>query len=566
MARTWINDRPSHKHSSTPAPWRGESPTRKFRGGLAHIKDMKTTNEIRASALWSILLLLLILAPLAPTQAASPVLEGAVPPANFKVQNEVLGKVPLTGDPRSIVVSDDGQHIAFVVRRGLKSTVWHDGAEGTPYQRISRIMFSPVRAHLAYIASKSADSEVVVLDGKELATHPSISTNSLRFSPDGKRIAYVFAAPTNRAVTIPPLFRMLDGQLTKVGAFTPLSVVVDGQPGREYRGISPELLFSPDSKHLAYSVELAPAANRTVGLECIVLDGVESDYYDGFLEGTPVFSTDSQRFAFAARRDGKWYTVLDGKQGQAYDTIPSSSLAFSPDSQRLVYRAEREGKRFLVVAGEEISPAGKDDFSHPIFSPDSQRMAIHVTRAQKELWLIDNHAGPEYDGVGILLFSPDSHRTAYTGRRDGQWYLVLDGVESQAFEQMEDSSQFSPDSRQFLWIAKRRGKYRLVSNLQEQGAEYDRAGKVKISPDSRHVAFFAMRGGVVGNASDNDFIVVDGREGPPYGGIFRLAFDGNRTIHAIGMRANPETFEDEIVRIKLLITEDSDGLGAPPGP
>lgn len=166
---------------------------------------MKTTDDIRASVLRGLRLLLLILAPLAPTQAASPALEGAVPPANFKVQNKVLGKVPLLGDPRSIVDSDDGQHIAFVVRRGLKSTVWYDGAEGTPYQRISRLMFSPAGSHLAYIASKSADSEVVVLDGKELATHWSISTNSLQFSPNGNRIAYVVAAPTNRAVTTHPV-------------------------------------------------------------------------------------------------------------------------------------------------------------------------------------------------------------------------------------------------------------------------------------------------------------------------------------------------------------------------
>lgn len=524
---------------------------------------MKTTHDIRASVLRGLRLLLLILSPFASSRAASPVQEGANPPAHFKVHNEVLGKVPLLWEPRSLEASDDAKHVAFAIRRARGMSVWHDGVEGPTYERIRKLRFSSVGARLAYIAAKTPDTDVVVLDGKELATHTSISPNSLYFSPDGNRIAYVFSAPTNRAVTIPPLFRTLDGELTKVGAYTPLSVVVDGQPGREYRGISPEMLFSPDSKHLAYQAELAPATNRTVGLVCIVRDGVESEYYEGCLEGTPVFSADSQHLAFAARRNGKWYTVLDGKQGRAYDIIASGSLAFSPDSQRLVYRAEREGKRFLVVDGEEMSPAGTDVFGDPAFSPDSQRMAKHVTRARTAFWLIDNQAGPEYDGVSVLLFSPDSRRTAYTGWRDGQRYLMLDGVESQACEQMEDSSQFSSDSRQFLWIAKRQSKCRLVSNLQEQGAEYDMAGKIKLSPDGRHVAFFAARGGVAGNTSDSNFIVVDGREGPPYVAIRQFAFDGNHTIHAIGMRMNPEAFIDEIVRIKLLIPEDSDGLGAP---
>ena len=209
---------------------------------------MKTTDDIRVSILRGLRLLLLILAPFASARAASPVQEGTTLPTHFKVHNEVLGKVPLLGDSRSTVVSDDAQHLAFVVRRAQGWTVWHDGVEGPTYQRIRKLLFSPLGAHLAYIAAKTPDADVVVLDGKELATRTSISTNSLHFSPDGKRIAYVFSAPTNRAVTIPPRFRMLDGELTQFGAYTPLSVVVDGQPGREYRGIGAGQTLQPSAE------------------------------------------------------------------------------------------------------------------------------------------------------------------------------------------------------------------------------------------------------------------------------------------------------------------------------
>ena len=522
---------------------------------------MKTTDGISAWALRSLRLLLLISSPFASAQAASPGPAGATPPANFKVHNTVLGKVPLLGDPRSIVDSDDGQHIAFVVRRGLKSAVWHDGTEGPIYQRISRLMFSPAGAHLAYIASKSTDSEVVVLDGKELATHWSISTNSLQFSPNGNRIAYVFAAPTNRAVTTPPVTGLVDGQPHRFGAIVPLSVMVDGQPGREYPGIDTRaLVFSPDSQHLAYVASLAAAGNQTVSLYCVVRDGVESEPCERVLE--TVFSPDSSHFAYGARQNGKERIVFDGKPGRDYDLIASDSLAFSPDSESLVYRAKRDGKRFLVVAGEETTPAGADNFGDPVFSPDSQRKAINVTRAGKERWLIDNQAGPEYDGVGRLSFSPDSRRTAYTGRRDDRWYLVLDGVESRAYEAIDDCVRFSPDSRHLWWLAKRQGKYRLLRDLDEQEPEYDWAGHaLAISPDSRHVAFTAARGPM--DASVHGLIVVDGREGPAYGPINKLAFDGNRTVHAVAERMNPDTFEHEFVRIELLITEDSNSLGEP---
>jgi hypothetical protein len=61
--------------------------------------------------------------------------------------------------------------------------------------------------------------------------------------------------------------------------------------------------------------------------------------------------------------------------------------------------------------------------------------------------------------------------------------------------------------------------------------------------------------------SDPCFFVVDGREGPAYDLIHPFVFNGNHTIRATALRVNPETFEDEIVRLELHIAEDSKGLG-----
>ena len=91
---------------------------------------MKTTDNIRASVLRGLRLLLLISAPFASARAASSVQEGATPPAHFEVHNEVLGKVPVFAEFRSIVASDDAQHVAFFVHRARGWSVWHDGVEG----------------------------------------------------------------------------------------------------------------------------------------------------------------------------------------------------------------------------------------------------------------------------------------------------------------------------------------------------------------------------------------------------------------------------------------------------
>jgi inosine/xanthosine triphosphate pyrophosphatase family protein len=72
-----------------------------------------------------------------------------------------------------------------------------------------------------------------------------------------------------------------------------------------------------------------------------VRDGLESNPYQGILEGTPVFSPDSQHLAFAGYRDGKWFAVIDGKEGEPYDGIFTDSLEFTPDSQTHLRQFEK---------------------------------------------------------------------------------------------------------------------------------------------------------------------------------------------------------------------------------
>lgn len=85
-----------------------------------------------------------------------------------------------------------------------------------------------------------------------------------------------------------------------------------------------------------------------------------------------------------------------------------------------------------------------------------------------------------YDGISGISFNRQSTRLAFIGHRAGQAYVVVDGVESSAYD---------------------RG---TVEDLQ-------------FSPDGRHVAFLAQRGGV-------HFVVADGREGAPQPDVTALAY------------------------------------------
>lgn len=501
-------------------------------------------------------------------------------PGEIKVGRHVLGKRPVRMDISTRLVSDDGQHLAFVVRRAQRFTVWLDGVEGPAYEKIlSPLLFSPVGGRLAYVARKADATMVVVLDGKEVGTDQGFKPGQFGFSPDGKRFAYEMSHPTNEFVSLPPYSvpaewaditqappPPADVKSIVLHGFTPRSVVLDGQAGRGYASVAtPTLLFSPDSKHLAYVAVPVTTKNPTKGPGLVVLDGVETRVYDDVFSDL-VFSPDSRRLAFVVLKQGKKHVVIcncplegsgEGQVGRAYDRIVEG-LTFTPDSKQVVYRAEREGKWLLAVDEQETIPPGAKKFDNPIFSPDSQRQAIHISRGDKFLWLVDNEPGLEFDGVGTFRFSPDSHRTAYLAKSGGSWYMVLDGKQSRPFEVIGERYCFTRDSRTLLAIVMLDKKYHLLRNLEVQAAKYDWVGQsILLSPDGQHYAFFAHR------KEQGTFLVLDGREGPvvsqgPIAGdatFTGAAFTGDRTIHAVAIDANPVTFEDEFVRLELQIPD-----------
>ena len=89
-----------------------------------------------------------------------------------------------------------------------------------------------------------------------------------------------------------------------------------------------------------------------------MVDGKESGQYDRI--GTLLFSPDSKRVAYEAE-DGRVFLVVDGRVGTEYDGV--HGVVFSPDSNRVAYAAGRSGKLLVVVDGQESAEydgVGKD--------------------------------------------------------------------------------------------------------------------------------------------------------------------------------------------------------------
>jgi len=250
----------------------------------------------------------------------------------------------LKGTP---LFSPDSKHVAYAAKHGGKWFVVVDGEEKKEYDGIaeSSLIFSPDSKHLAY-AVMSGGKWFVVVDGEEKKEYDGIGKGTLQFSPDSKRVVYVVPGRGYRKDPYPGYL----GRRIRKGL-----VVIDGKEGKEYDDIGSNiwvalidgplafvmvgnLLFSPDSKHLAYA---AMSGDNLF----VVVDGEEGKEYGG-VDG-PIFSMDSKRVAYIARRDGKNFVVVDGVEGTKYDAFLDSKFVF--DSPKLLHAlALRNNEIFRV--------------------------------------------------------------------------------------------------------------------------------------------------------------------------------------------------------------------------
>jgi Tol biopolymer transport system component len=378
------------------------------------------------------------------------------------------------------VLSPDSSTLAYVTQRKSGMMVVVGKTEGKIYSYITKgsLQFSADGKHIVYIASKDEKRKFVVLDGKEDKEYDGIG--NLLFSADGKKLAYVAAVGGKQLVVVNGAEgKPFDAIGENTIVFSPNSegvayvairgdkniVVVNGVEQKEYKRLPGEPpIFSEDGKHIAYRAEAG--VNRF-----IVLDGIEGKAYDGVTR--PIFSLNGKRFVYMAMKDNKFFLVVDGKEDRSY-TPAGGVPSFSPDSKHVAFTANINGKYAVVVDGSATDTYNL--LTPLLWSPDSKQYAYWATQNGRDGFVIQNKMNgrgtfplqnktPQktVNGVAVLRFSLDGQRFAYSAGRGDKWFMVIDGIESQAYDAVhKDSPVFSQDGKHVCYAVEQNNKWSLI--------------------------------------------------------------------------------------------------------
>ncbi|HEY7566881.1 MAG TPA: hypothetical protein VH762_04885 [Gemmatimonadaceae bacterium] len=233
--------------------------------------------------------------------------------------------------------SPDGSRLWYVGHTPNGAFPVIDGEELAGFNLVKEFQWSPDGKRYAFYGT-NATGTVMIVDGKEQPKALGMSPDALRFSPDGKHIAY--GAQTTGAGYQPVVDLVLKPH--SLGNFH-----VKNQ-NTNPRITIPVFFYSPDGNHLAYvGVKPDGSGKTVVWVDGVAQQGPMPSYFH------PSWSPDSKHFA-AVISNGSgqgWTIMLDGKLSPAYEDILVLNAASAGFADGRTYRfyAIKAGQIYRVT-------------------------------------------------------------------------------------------------------------------------------------------------------------------------------------------------------------------------
>ena len=271
-----------------------------------------------------------------------------------------------------------------------------------------RIAWSPDGKRFAYVQQNTPNPGVTVMVNGKAMGPTYLAAEELLWSPDGTHLTYQGASPN--------------------GTFA----VVDGQEFGGYTWVK-EFQWSPDGKRYVFQ-----AAGSTGG--GVIVDGKEQPKTRGVVDGSILFSPDSKHIAYGGHSGVSVYQpIVDGVAKphnlQSFSSRNNPPIQFpvfswSPDGNHLAYvgfTMDPIPKGGVVVDGT-MYPGPSAGFQFPSWSSNSKHFATAVWGGRGFQLMVDGKLGPSYEDIVVLSSAAcrfiDDHTVRFYGIKAGQIYRV----------------------------------------------------------------------------------------------------------------------------------------------
>ena len=293
--------------------------------------------------------------------------------------------------------------------------------------------------------------------------------------------------------------------------------VIDGEVHPEYLIVN-DVKFSPDSKRVAYFAQKSGREGKLLYLDGQLspVSGITKD-----LQFTP----DSKHLLYVSssnptmRNDGRsqWMEapggiVWDGVAREKYGMM--GKIRVGNDSQTVAFTAVNNGRPVVVVGGDTIgtySELPQFPFSPPpLLSPDGKRSAFTAKRSGGWFTVVDGRESRQtFESIQRLSFSPDSQRLGFGAKSGSSFRIYIDdSAVGPRLNKVLDRVTFSPDSLRYaVPVTVQEGASVMVDG--DLQGTYQVVGRPVFSSNSMHCAFWAEEDGT-------GFVVCDGRRGKSF--------------------------------------------------
>jgi hypothetical protein len=320
---------------------------------------------------------------------------------------------------------------------------------------------------------------------------------------------------TDRAAHTPPKFTSTKLVTITTGDKLTVPVLFDNPASPYFFIVGESWAFAHGQKSSAYKFIGQFAYNFKlghVGFTAQRNDGTTAVVYNGrevggsFSEPSEIAMPENgsePRYAFVAKQGEQSLVVIDGKASKPYDFV--NRPQFTPDGKHVMYEATVGKESFVVFDGVESKHYGSVKLVPDSWAGGRDAFEAHDICPSHEsayecpaFMVIDGKEGKRYDSIGEFSThaSADGTHFVYTGITGKKVVVVVDGVESQAYDGVDGQvneygwSFFSPVGNHVLFVASSNDQQFVVKDG-AAGKHYAWITSLSITPDAQHVAYIA---------------------------------------------------------------------------